>query len=93
MGRAHWSLVDRARWSVQQRIVVEELFIETNWMTAMGIVFHNSFADVLPVLAMFCYCVYQNGMKREQGGIQYLNYFQSSTHTNENVKKLKNVTF
>jgi len=43
MGRAHWSLVDMARWSVQKRIVVKELFIETNWMAAMGIVFPQQF--------------------------------------------------
>jgi len=43
MGRAHWSLVDTARWSVQKRIVVEELFIETNRMAAMGIVFPQQF--------------------------------------------------
>jgi hypothetical protein len=43
MGRAHWSLVDTARWSAQQRIVVEELFIETNWMTTMRIAFPQQF--------------------------------------------------
>jgi hypothetical protein len=30
-------------WSVQKQIVVEELFIETNWMAAMGIVFPQQF--------------------------------------------------
>jgi hypothetical protein len=32
-----------ARWSVQQLIVAEELFIETNWITAMGIAFPQQF--------------------------------------------------
>jgi hypothetical protein len=43
MGRAHWGLVDTVRWSIQQRIVIEELFIETNWMTTMGIAFPQQF--------------------------------------------------
>jgi hypothetical protein len=43
MRRAHWSFVDTARWSVQKRIVVEELFIDTNWMAEMGIVFPQQF--------------------------------------------------
>lgn len=43
MGRAHWSLDDAARWSVRQRIVVEDLFIETKWMTTMGIAFPRQF--------------------------------------------------